>query len=132
MTEIGVVGYSDDKKFNHNIGYALTLLALEIASKDKDDIMIVSGLTNVGIPAIAYDIAKKNKWKTKGIACKLAEDYECFPVDEKEIIGDNWGDESETFLNSIDMLVRIGGGEQSEKETEMAKKRNIEVLEYDL
>jgi hypothetical protein len=56
-----------------------------------------------------------------------------YPVDVPPIIvGDNWGDESKTFLDSIDMLVRVGGGKQSLEECNEAKKQGIKVVEYDL
>ena len=133
MIRIGVVGYSG-KKFNQIVAKALMEIVLDLVEeyhKDKE-YMLVSGLTDLGIPAIAYRSAKKRKWKTMGIACEKAEEYDLYPVDEKIIEGKDWGDESVTFLDNIDVLVRIGGGEQSMDEVEKAKKKNITVYEYDL
>ena len=49
------------------------------------------------------------------------------------MVSGNWGDESEMFLKSINILVRIGGGRQSMREIEMAKKiKEIDILEYNL
>ena len=42
------------------------------------------------------------------------------------------GDESVRFIEYIDCLVRVGGGKQSMKETEMAKDNGLDVFEYDL
>jgi hypothetical protein len=129
---VGIVGYSATQ---FNIGEAeLILMELFLSAKKNSGIPvnIVSGLTNIGVPKIAYGIAKTYGFYTTGIACSKAFDYECFPVDTKIIVGDNWGDESETFLNYIDILVRVGGGKQSLAEVALAKEKNIPVIEYDL
>jgi hypothetical protein len=114
--KVGVIGYSA-QKFDEELADKLILSGLEKLGIDKIG-YIVSGLTNLGVPKIAYEIAVSLGLKTVGIACELAKDYELFPVDIKIIKGDNWGDESETFLNYIDTLIKVGGGKQSEKEYE--------------
>ncbi|WP_126992224.1 hypothetical protein [Thermosipho globiformans] len=132
MVKIGVVGYSA-KKFDINKAKKIINEVFDLMeSKFGNQIIIVSGLTALGIPLLAYQEAIKRGWKTIGIACKKAEKFEQFPVDKKIIIGEEWGDESETFISMIDVLIRIGGGEQSFKETEMAKNKKIPVFEYDL
>ena len=93
---------------------------------------VVSGLTNLGVPALAYNEAKIRGWRTVGIACSKAEEYDCFAVDERIIVGDEWGQESETFLNNIDVLVRVGGGNQAKRETGDFRKLEKQVMEYDL
>lgn len=111
---VGFVGYSDDTKFNKDDAVALVKRSFDIiASKNP---VVVSGLTNVGIPAIVYAEAASRGLRTAGIACSKAEEYECFPVDEKLIVGKEWGEESQTFLKNIDFLIKIGGGDQSVKE----------------
>ena len=134
MTKIGVVGYSDDKKFDQNIAKALLTIALDIVESDMDDseYELVSGMTNMGVPKLAYDIAKENGWKTVGFTAEEAKEYDCYGVDEEIIVGKKFGDESEDFIKYIDCLVRVGGGKQSIKETEMAKESDIPVYEYDL
>lgn len=131
--EIGVVGYSA-QKFNESeaermIFEAFNQIDAQYAEKAK---VVVSGLTNIGIPALAYKEAAARGWRTVGIACSKAVEYECFPVDEEIIVGDEWGDESSTFLDTIDLLVRIGGGKQSLTETAEMKSRGKPVIEYDL
>ena len=80
-----------------------------------------------------YEEAKRRGWRTAGVGSKKAYGFEWFPVDEKPIIvGEDWGDESETFLSMIDALVRIGGNKQSKEETDVMKKIGAYVLEYDL
>jgi hypothetical protein len=137
MKKIGVVGYSDDKVFDKDIAKALLVLALDIVESDmannKDnDFYLVSGLTNMGIPKLAYEEAEKRGWKTIGITAAEGKKYDCFKVSEEIIVGEKFGDESEKFIDYIDCLVRVGGGKQSMKETEMAKKANKQVYEYDL
>lgn len=93
---------------------------------------VVSGLTNVGVLKIAYEEARSRGWNTVGIACKRAEEHELFPVDEKIIVGENWGDESPSFLEDLDCMVRIGTGKQSIRETDELKARGKPAFEYDL
>ncbi len=133
MKNIGVVGYSGGK-FDKDIANALLAIAFDIVEKTlkEKDYAIVSGLSDIGIPALAYRMAKKNGWKTVGLSAEEVKQYECFPVDEEIIVGKKFGDESEKFIDYIDVLVRVGGGKQSLKEVEMAKKKNIPVYEYDL
>ncbi len=118
--KVGVVGFIDESQFDKESAEA-KIAEVFTDLKDKmalNDINIVSGLTNVGIPALAYAEAVKQGFTTTGIACSKAEEYECFPCDKKQIVGDQWGDESETFLSSIVILLKFGGGDQSVREFE--------------
>ena len=40
--------------------------------------------------------------------------------------------DSEDFIDIIDVLIKIGGGPQSEKEFDMAKKDGVPVMEFDV
>lgn len=126
---IGVCGYSA-QRFDEESAHKILVETLE-QYKDKDPI-IVSGLTNLGVPAIAYWLANAEGYKTIGIACKKAVKYDCFPCDQVHLIGEEWGDESETFLAAIDVLIRVGGGNQSKKECAKAKELGILTIEYEL
>jgi hypothetical protein len=130
---VGVMGYSaqkfDIEKAKELLNDAFDRISLE--NPDKD-IFIVSGYTNLGIPGLAYSEAVKRGWKTFGIACKKALDYDVFPCDEKIIIGENWGDESSTFLSQCEIFVRVGGGNQSRREAAVAIDECKFVIEYDL
>lgn len=130
---VGVVGYSGS---NFDLTSAQSLLreAFSLISKSNPtkNIVIISGLTNLGIPRLGYLLAQEMGWKTVGIACSLARDYERFPVDFELIEGHQWGDESTLFLESIDLLVRVGGGAQSMEETKRATEMRIPCIEFDL
>ena len=130
---VGIIGFSNEKKYKASDGKKAVTDAFDNLSKlfPERDIHVVSGLTNIGIPKLAYEEAVKKKWKTVGIAPKEAEEYELFHVDEKIIVGDKFGDESKVFIDYIDILVKIGGGQQSEKEAAMAVKQNIPIMNMD-
>lgn len=127
---VGVVGYSSGV-FDKNRARQYIIQALKELDNANE---LVSGLTDVGVPAIAYSVAEDFGLKTVGIACLKAYDYPCYPVDEKQIIGTNWGDESSTFLDRIDVLIRVGGGEQSiaEVATFKQQKPHAKVIEFEL
>jgi len=129
---IGITGYSVQEFDEKQARTIITNIFDELERKYGNNIIVVSGLTALGIPLIAYKEAQRRGWKTVGIACKKAYEFEIFPVDEEIIVGEDWGDESSTFIDNIDMLIRVGGGKQAHKEVEMAKKRGIPVIEYDL
>lgn len=114
---IGFIGFSQ-QDFNKEHAQRLIAFALSTytALYGRKAFEVVSGLTNLGIPAIVYEEAKKRGIYTVGIACEKANDFELFPVDETIIVGKEWGDESSAFLDRIDKLVKCGGGEQSEAE----------------
>ncbi len=130
---IGVVGYSlqhfNEEKAAAIIEAAFDELDIIYVGKIK---VVVSGLTNMGIPKLAYQEAVSRGWRTVGIACEKANQYELFPVDKQIIVGKKWGDESPTFLNSIDVLIRVGGGEDSMREVNTFKQMGKSVYEYEL
>ena len=129
--KIGVVGYSG-QGFDLVLATAFLADGLSKASEYVENIELVSGLTDVGIPALAYKLANIYGWETAGVACAKAKNYPCYDCDRVEIIGDNWGDESKAFLSQINALVRVGGGKQSIAETAKAKALGIPVYEYEL
>jgi hypothetical protein len=129
---VGVVGYSA-QKFDMIEAMCLLHRSLKILDvKQRKISWIVSGLTDMGIPSIAYTFATDRNIPTMGIACAKSKNYVCYPCDRVHIIGTEWGDESETFLASIDVLIRIGGGKQSLAECEKAKAYGIPVQENEL
>ena len=132
MLKLGIVGYSAQK---FDIKKAKKIIKKEFDYFEKiygKDVTIVSGLTALGVPKIAYEEAKIHGWKTVGIACSKANEFEKFPVDEEIIVGKEWGDESKTFLESIDLLLKVGGGKQAKKEAQIAKDLGMQVAEYDI
>lgn len=130
---IGVVGYSS-QKFDENIAKALIIKAFDQVEKDFPGakFTVVSGLTDLGIPGLAYREADKRDWKTVGVACKKAKEHKLYPVDDTKIVGKEWGDESNTFLSMLDVFVKIGGGKQSLAEKEKAKKAGLPIVDFEL
>jgi hypothetical protein len=126
--KIGIVGFSAQK---FDITKAKMIL-LEELSKLPEGSEVVSGLTYLGIPGLAYDVAESLGIKTVGVACEKAYNYPCFEVDEEYIVGAEWGDESKTFLDYCDAILRIGGGKQSFAEVEEARSMGKPVIEYDM
>jgi len=130
---IGVNGYSaqrfDEVEALRMLKEAYDQIDIQYPEKSK---VVVSGLTDLGIPALAYREAQTRGWRTVGISCSRANEFPCFAVDKKIIVGNEFGDESGIFLNSIDVLVRVGGGLQSHREIEAFKKLEKQVIEYDL
>jgi hypothetical protein len=129
---IGVVGYSK-QQFDDETAQVLLREAFDtVVRRHSSKIYtVVSGLTNLGIPGIAYRMAKERDWKTIGIACELAKNYPCFNVDKEIIIGKRWGEESSRFLKECTVLVRVGGGPQSIAEATEFNKTGV-VYEYEL
>jgi hypothetical protein len=71
--------------------------------------------------------------RTVGVSAKQALRVRAgvYPVDERVIVGDRFGDESDAFLARIDVLIRIGGGAQSRREAtacrELLERRGADV-----
>ena len=112
---IGIVGYSG-QKFDTDKATAILKDALSLRAIHHPNSVVVTGYTDLGIPAIAYREGVKLGMGTVGIACKKAFENPLFPCDEVVIVGEDWGDESDTFLASIDEMIKVGGGRQSEFE----------------
>jgi hypothetical protein len=131
---IGVVGHS---KTAFDEGQATRLLdaafdAILADNPTTTSVAMVSGLTDVGVPALAYRLAATRGWYTVGISCAKAVGRDCYPVDERLIIGEDWGDESEVFLSMVDVLIRVGGGAQSHAEAAQFAASGGTVYEHDL
>lgn len=131
--KIGIVGYSATKFDEWKAKNILYKVFDDIISKYGKDAIIVSGGTMYGIPKMAYFMASNLGLKTIGIICEKGLEDNLFPgLDDIIVEGKDWGDESKKFIENIDVLYRIGGGPQSIKEVEMAKKKGIPVIEYEL
>lgn len=132
---VGAMGYSD-KKFDKEEARKYINQAFDRIQYVNDDprtkFALVSGYTYLGVPGIAYEEAVKRGWKTVGVACSQAKNYQCYPTNLVFIIGNKWGQESPTFLNMCTTFLRVGGGDQSMRETSVAKDAGKMVYEYDL
>ena len=131
--KVGLIGYSgqkfDQEKALEHISEAFNIVE-DLFGDDGH--MLVSGLTDIGIPWLGYREADMRGWCLVGVACAKAKDYPCYHVHKEIIIGDNWGDESTTFINMLDVIIRVGGGKQSQQEIEMARSLGIMTIEYEL
>jgi hypothetical protein len=102
------------------------------------DVDLVAGFTNVGVMVPAYEEGKKRGWHLVGYACKKAENYEKYPVDEEHIIGANWGEESTDFVQHATLsgcpfyMINVAGGKQSAMETERIREAGGTVIEIPL
>lgn len=127
VIKYGVVGFSKDQ-FDKKTAYQmLHQIYQEIEKQFPDNIIeIVSGYTNSGVPKIAYELADKFGFVTVGYSSKRALTVRSgvYSVHKVILEGENFGDESAGFIAYIDNLIRIGGGPQSRKETEMFKDKN--------
>jgi len=129
---VGVMGYSD-QGFDATLAMKMLNEAFDIIQRESGrEVRIVSGYTNLGIPALAYQEAVRRGWKTVGVACNKAKDYDVFPCDKVIIVGEDWGDESQAFLAKCEVFIQIGGGAQSHREAEKAIKSGKAVFVYDL
>ena len=134
---IGVVGYSgqkfDEAEAREIIEEAFDDIEDEYIEKgDYEEITVVSGLTNLGIPKIAYEVADARGYGTMGIAPEEADEYDLYNVDEIIYEGTKFGDESETFIDNIDVFLKVGGGDQSQQELELAEAEDMSVMEFEL
>lgn len=109
---LGVVGYSGTP-FDQDTARAILRLEIGGMALQHPEMQVVSGLTALGIPLLAYEVASSLHLRTVGVACAKARENPCWPCDEVVIVGEEWGDESETFLSQIDFLLKVGGGKQS-------------------
>lgn len=121
VLRIGVVGFSR-KHFDHaaaeaRLAEAITQV-LTRAGLEPPAAELVSGLTDCGVPALAYRLAVRLGMPTVGVSAKQALRVRAglFPVDRRILVGARFGDESAAFVAMIDVLVRIGGGPQSRRE----------------
>ena len=137
---VGVVGYFD-QKFDEKEAREILEEALDdiedqyVDTEEFEEIVIVSGLTSHGIIKIAYEIADERDYLTVGVAPQAVNDtgFDLYDVDVVEYVGKNFGDESEAFVDMIDVLIKVGGGSQSESELVMAEADgDVSILEFDL
>lgn len=123
IIKVGVIGYSAQKFPEGKAKQFLLDTFKSIMKKyEHSQLEIVSGYSNIGVPRLAYEIADKLGLITVGFAPKEVLNYELYPIKKKIIKGEKFGDESIYFLKYIDILVRVGGGNQAKREWEIFKK----------
>lgn len=135
---IGFVGYCPPTEYDEKEAEKLIKVAfdnIEIDFTNCNKYKFISGVTNVGTLKQAYQEAARRGWELYGVACKKAKDFEWFPdLDEEnvELVGENWGDESDKFVSKLDIIVRVGGGEQSINECTRMIEQGKVTYEYEL
>lgn len=133
MLKIGVIGYSAKEFDTVQAEKFLRGILSELARQNPSrQIEIVSGYTNCGIPKIAYEIAAKLGYNTVGYSAKEALQYNVYDCKKVIIVGEKFGDESKSFVTYCDILIRVGGGDQSMREIAMFKETGKSVYELDL
>ena len=125
---LGVVGFSA-KNFDQVTATKylqeglLQILAAEGVA--PNEVELVSGLTNMGVPKLSYELAVSMKLRTVGISAAKAKRLSRFPVDKIIYSGQDFGDESPVFIEYITHLLRVGGGKQSRREVALFKEKFV-------
>jgi hypothetical protein len=125
---IGFVGYSDVK--DKETETKMRQVVKDIFNTLPKDVAVVTGCTNLGISKYVYEeAASRNISPLIGIMAKEGYQYELYPCDIIYAQGNNFGEERDLFIDMIDVLYKIGGGNQSQKEFQMALDKNIPCFE---
>jgi orotate phosphoribosyltransferase-like protein len=123
--KIGVVGFSRNQFDKTAATQKLkTIISRLIGEKGAQSFELVSGYTASGVPKIAYLIADELGIETVGFSANQALKVKngVYPVKKVILIGERFGDESQKFIEYIDILIRIGGGKQSRDEVALFQK----------
>lgn len=88
----------------------------------------VSGATNFGVPAVAYQVAEELDLRKVGLTARQALRYPLAELDHLVLVGERFGDESDAFVELCDVFWIIGGGAQSEQEMRLASEREKPIL----
>jgi hypothetical protein len=124
MVKVGVVGFSGTPFDEAHARQALR----EILSlfQGQQEVEIVSGWSNIGIPRIAYEEAEKlGIGRLVGLAPRAVRAQPCglYSVHKEMLVGETFGDESQTLVDYCDVMVRVGGGPQAFREVAMFRER---------
>lgn len=95
-----------------------------------DKLVISSGATMEGVPKIIYDICAQEGITAMGVACEKAFNYPLGTMKYLVIEGQNWGDESPSFLKTSDELVLLGGGGQAKREAIAASQEGKKIAVF--
>jgi len=134
---IGVIGQSSQSSAFEEEVWNKVSVELNRLGGNKTDVMVMGGLTDTpSAHRAAYHIARMKGWNVGGIACEKASKHKWFPMNQDgdvlKIAGKHWGDEMEEFINSVDVLIRVGGGKQQSEDVEYARSIGKHVVEVDL
>lgn len=88
--------------------------ALKVQYGDK--LVVSSGATNEGVPKIIYDLCSSKGIAAMGVTSAKAAEYQLGEMKYLIVMGNDWGEESPTFLNTSDEFLMLGGGGQAKRE----------------
>jgi hypothetical protein len=88
----------------------------ELKAKYGEKLVVSSGATNEGVPKIIYSLCESLGIKAMGVTSAKAADYPLGRMDYLIVMGEDWGQESPTFLNTSDEFILLGGGGQAKRE----------------
>jgi hypothetical protein len=136
--KIGIVGFSRNQFNKQEAAKKLEQMLLKvIENRPIEEVALVSGYTSSGVPKLAYILADRLGLHTVGFSSKRALTVKSgvYPVSEVILIGEKFGDESQAFVEYINVLIRIGGGPQSRHEVELFKHlhkdKNLEYILFE-
>ena len=125
---VGVTGFSGqwdaskvaaDPALQEDVARATVMiheLLLQLKQQFGDRLVISTGATMPGVPGLFYDACEHLGITAMGVACEKAADYQLGKMRYLIIEGNDWGQESPTFLETSDEIVMIGGGGQAKRE----------------
>ena len=127
---VGVLGYAGRWERTGLRGAALHPLVAAARAALRDQLLalqaqhgpqlaMASGATNRGVLQLAYELCAELGITALGVAPEQVLNYPLAPMDYLLLVGRRFGDESAAFVRISDVLLLLGGGEQSEREIRM-------------
>lgn len=139
---VGVVGFArpwcqlglDAGVLHQTIADARATLCFELAERQRrygSRLVVASGATNQGVLSVTYEVCTFLNIAAMGIAPDEALDFGLGRMRYLLPAGARFGDESQIFVRTIDELIVMGGGAQSEREVFAAARagRPITVIQ---
>ncbi len=133
-TLIGVVGFSGSWRHNARadarevVADTLREWLSDRRRESEGPIWCVSGATDLGVPALAYEAAHELDLCCVGVTAAAAMTYQLAKLDHLVPIGKKFGEESRVFVELCDEIWMFGGGPQSEAEIRLATSMNKPVV----
>lgn len=120
---VGFAGNSGRKSDLGRQKAIINQLLLSTDSRFHGQIEGVSGMTNLcGVRAF-YEALEDLRINSSGIMSEKGLGYKLANAQRMVVWGSDWGNESDVFLRSIDILIALGGGGQTGNEIKAALKR---------
>jgi len=132
---VGIVGFArpwlqlglHGATLSQAIADARTTICNELTDRQRrygKHLVVASGATNEGVLRLAYEVCASLNIMSMGIAPDQALDYPLGQMHYMLPFGRAFGDESPVFVRTIDELLVLGGGAQSECEVFAAAEAN--------